>query len=159
MDKFNLSRKTIVSWTCAAGFGLSMLFTTRAGLFWIDIVDHFVNHYGLLTVGLIEAVVIGWLYGTDMLKIHIHNQGNKSDGRMLAFRWKIVNVWGICIRYITPLALGIAIINSLITEFSKPYEGYPVSGILILGVGCLLVTHITAVFIAGRPWKSPPRQT
>jgi NSS family neurotransmitter:Na+ symporter len=153
MDKFDISRKTIVSWVCAAGFCLSMMFTTHAGLFWIDIVDHFINHYGLLTVGLIEAVVVGWFYGTDMLKIHIHNQGDKSDGRMLAFRWKIVNAWGVCIRYITPLALGIAIINSLITEFSKPYEGYPVSGILILGVGCLVLTHIAAVAVARMRWK------
>jgi len=67
----------------------------------------------------------------------------------------ILWVWGGCIRYVTPVALGIAIINSLITEFSTPYEGYPVSGILILGVGWLLVTHIAALVLAARPWKRP----
>ena len=153
MDKFTFNRKTIVTLVCVFGFAESILFTTHAGLFWLDIVDHFINHYGLLTVGICEAVIIGWLYTTDTLKIHIYNQGDTSDGKILTFRWKIVNAWGFCIRYITPAALGIAIIHSLITDLSAPYEGYPVSALLILGVGCLLVTHLAAVVVAGMGWK------
>ena len=63
-----------------------------------------------------------------------------------------------CIRFITPVALGIAIIHSLIGEFKEPYEGYPISGILILGVGWLLVTHIFAFGLSGLPWRNPPSE-
>ena len=45
-------------------------------------------------------------------------------------------------------ALGIALINSLIIEFYEAYEGYP-----HLGVGWLLITHIAAQVLAGRPWE------
>jgi NSS family neurotransmitter:Na+ symporter len=152
-DKFSLPRNKMVTWLCIFGFAESILFTTNAGLYWLDIVDHFINHYGLISVGILEAVIVGWLYKTDTLKAHILRQLGESGSRHRTVSRAILQVWVICIRYITPTALGIAIINSLITEFSKPYEGYPVSGIIILGVGWLLVTHIAAIFVSGLPWK------
>jgi NSS family neurotransmitter:Na+ symporter len=64
----------------------------------------------------------------------------------------VLQLWKYCIKFITPVALGIALINSLMQEFAKPYEGYPLSGIIILGVGWLIVTHIVAFGISGLPW-------
>jgi NSS family neurotransmitter:Na+ symporter len=154
-DKFGLARNKMVTLLCIFGFAESILFTTHAGLFWLDIVDHFINHYGLLTVGIIEAVIIGWLYKTDTLKAHIMTQLGEAGKKHKAFSRVVLTIWVYCIRYITPLALGVAIINSLITEFSAPYEGYPVSGIIILGVGWLIVTHAAAVILSGLSWKKP----
>jgi len=155
-DKFGLRRNKMITLLCVFGFAESILFTTNAGLFWLDIVDHFINHYGLISVGILEAVVVGWLYRTDTLKTHIIRNMGASGTRHRAFSKTIVNVWVFCIRYITPTALIIAIINSLITEFSSPYEGYPVSGIIILGVGWLLVTHVAAIVVSGLSWKNSP---
>ncbi len=152
-DKFGLPRNKMITWLCTFGFAESILFTTDAGLYWLDIVDHFINHYGLISVGILEAVIVGWLYKTDTLKAHIMKQLGGSGTRRRVISRAILQIWVICIRYITPTALGIAIINSLIIEFSKPYEGYPVSGIIILGVGWLLVTHIAAVVVSGLAWK------
>jgi NSS family neurotransmitter:Na+ symporter len=58
-----------------------------------------------------------------------------------------------CIRLVTSVELGIASIHSLIRELSEPYEGYPISGVLVLGVGWLILTHIFAFGVSGLPWR------
>jgi NSS family neurotransmitter:Na+ symporter len=58
-----------------------------------------------------------------------------------------------CIRFVTPVALGIAIVHSLVLELSTPYSGYPISGVIVLGVGWLLITHIVAFGLSGLPWR------
>ncbi len=68
------------------------------------------------------------------------------------FNYVVLQLWMYCIRFVTPVALGIAIINSLVQEFVEPYEGYPISGILFLGVGWILVTHVVAFGFSGLPW-------
>ncbi len=157
MDKFGLSRKPIITTSSIIGFMISLVFTTHAGLYWLDIVDHFLNHYGLLTVGVIEAFIIGWLYRTEKLKSHIVSQLGLSGVGHKIFRYIVLQAWKYCIKFITPVALSIAIINSLMSEFSKPYSGYPISGILILGVGWLLVTHMLAFGFSGLPWRTPDK--
>ena len=131
----------------------SLLFTTNAGLLWLDIVDHFLNQYGLITVGILEAMVVGWLYRTDRLKAHIVANLGLTGTRHKVFNYVVLQIWMYCIRFITPVALGIAIVHSLVREFATPYEGYPISGILVLGVGWLLITHIVAFELSGLPWR------
>ena len=153
IDKFDLPRRSIITTICTIGFLGSLLFSTHAGLFWLDIVDHFLNHFGLVTVGILEALVIGWLYKTHRLKNHIVENLGLSGSRHRIFKYIILQIWMYCIRFITPLALGLALVYSLIEEFKNPYGGYPISGIVILGVGWLLITHVFAFGISGLPGK------
>ncbi len=157
-DKFSFGRKKIVTTICVIGFVGSLLFTTNVGLFWLDIVDHFLNHYGLVVVGIVEALVVGWLYRTDLLKAHIVANLGLSGTHHKVFNYVVLQLWMYCIRFITPVALGIAIVHSLIREFREPYEGYPISGVIILGVGWLLVTHIFAFGLSGLPWREQPSE-
>jgi len=138
------------------GFLGSLLFTTNVGSLWLDIVDHFLNQYGLITVGIVEALVVGWLYRTDKLKAHIVNNLGLSGRKHKIFDYVVLQLWMYCIRFITPVALGIAIVHSLIREFAVPYSDYPISGIIFLGVGWLLVTHIFAFGLSGLPWRKEP---
>lgn len=158
LDKFALPRKKVITTICVLGFFGSLLFTTNAGLLWLDIVDHFLNQYGLITVGIVEAFVVGWLYRTDKLKAHIVSNLGLSGTRHKIFDYVVLQLWMYCIRFITPVALGVAIVHSLIQEFATPYEGYPVSGVIILGVGWLLVTHIFAFGLSGLPWRGQSAQ-
>jgi len=159
LDKFAVSRRRVITGVCVVGFLGSLLFTTNVGLFWLDIVDHFLNQYGLITVGILEALVVGWLYRTDLLKAHIVANLGLSGTRHKVFNYVVLQLWMYCIRFVTPVALGIAIIHSLIREFATPYEGYPISGVLVLGVGWLLVTHIFAFGLSGLPWRGEPAKT
>lgn len=156
LDKFSLSRKKVITTICALGFLGSLLFTTNVGSLWLDIVDHFLNQYGLITVGIVEALVVGWLYRTDKLKAHIVNNLGLSGRKHKIFDYVVLQLWMYCIRFITPVALGIAIVHSLIREFAVPYSDYPISGIIFLGVGWLLVTHIFAFGLSGLPWRKEP---
>lgn len=158
-DKFSCRRKRIVTVICAVGFTGSLLFTSNVGLFWLDIVDHFLNHYGLIVVGIVEALVVGWLYRTDWLKAHIVANLGLSGTRHKVFNYVVLQLWMYCIRFITPVALGIAIVHSLIRELATPYADYPISAIIILGVGWLLVTHIFAFGLSGLPWRGGPPES
>jgi neurotransmitter:Na+ symporter, NSS family len=155
IDKFDAPRKRVVTILCILGFFGSLAFTTRAGIYWLDIVDHFLNHFGLLSVGIIEAFIIGWLYRTDRMKNHIADNLGFEGTKHKFFKYVVLQVWAYCIKFITPLALGLALASSLIEEFKKPYGGYPVSGLIILGVGWLLVTHFFAFGVSGLPWRKP----
>lgn len=158
-DKFAFGRKHIVTTICGIGFVGSLLFTTNVGLFWLDIVDHFLNHYGLIVVGIVEALVVGWLYRTDRLKAHIVANLGLSGARHKVFNYVVLQLWMYCIRFVTPVALGIAIVHSLIRELATPYANYPISGVIVLGVGWLLVTHIFAFGLSGLPWRGGPPET
>jgi neurotransmitter:Na+ symporter, NSS family len=155
IDKFDVSRRRIVTILCIIGFFGSLLFVTRAGFFWLDIVDHFLNHFGLLTVGVLEAFIIGWLYRTENLKNHIADSLGFEGNRHRLFKYVVLQVWAYCIKFVTPLALGLALVYSLIEELKKPYGGYPVSGLIVLGVGWLLLTHFLAFGVSGLPWRKP----
>ncbi|MFC1765924.1 sodium-dependent transporter, partial [Planctomycetota bacterium] len=151
-DKFAVSRKKVITFVCVVGFFGSLMFTTNAGLYWLDIVDHFLNQYGLIVVGIIEALIVGWLYRTDLLKTHIVSNLGLSGTHHKIFNYVVLQMWMYCVRFITPVALGIAIANSLVQELREPYEGYPISGVIILGVGWVLATHIVAFGFSGLPW-------
>ncbi|UCD50884.1 MAG: sodium-dependent transporter [Phycisphaerales bacterium] len=155
-DKFGFGRRKVVTAICLVGFAGSFLFTTNVGLFWLDIVDHFLNHYGLIVVGIVEALVVGWLYKTHRLKAHIVANLGLSGTRHKVFNYVVLQLWMYCIRFITPVALGIAIVHSLIGELATPYAGYPISGVIVLGVGWLLVTHVFAFGLSGLPWRGHP---
>ena len=157
LDKFAVSRRKVITAICVVGFFGSLLFTTNVGMLWLDIVDHFLNQYGLITVGIVEALVVGWLYRTQSLKAHIVANLGLSGTRHKLFNYVILQLWMYCIRFVTPVALGIAIIHSLIGEFGTPYSDFPISGVLILGVGWLLVTHIFAFGLSGLPWRTEPQ--
>lgn len=132
----------------------SLLFTSHAGLYWLDIVDHFLNQYGLVTVGILEALIIGWLFKTRQLKDHIAENLGLSGNRHRIFKYVVLQLWNYCIKFVTPVALGFALIyNLVVVEIKKPYGDYPVSGIIILGVGWLLITHVVAFGLSGLPWK------
>ena len=34
--------------------------TTRAGIYWVDLIDHFVPLFSLFTIGLIELICVAW---------------------------------------------------------------------------------------------------
>lgn len=153
IDKFGVKRGKTVTIICLIGFLGSVIFTSKSGLYILDITDHFLNSYGLITVGILEAFIVGWLYKTDRLKTHIVNNLGLDGKKHKIMKYIILQLWMYSIKFISPIALGIALVQSLINEFSKPYGGYPINAIIIFGVGWLLLTHIIAFELSGLPWK------
>jgi len=46
-------------------FLVSTLYTFDTGLYWFDIVDHWINDYCLLSVGFAECIAAGWIYKSE----------------------------------------------------------------------------------------------
>ena len=143
VDKFGINRKPLVTLICVIGFLGSIIFTTQAGLIWLDIVDHFLTHYGLVVVGIAECLVVGWLFRTETLRKHINKISSIKIGV-----W-----WDYLIKVFVPLVLGVILIGDLYIELKNPYEGYSWTALILIGWNWLLLTLVAAFFIAMRPWK------
>ncbi|MFH1415485.1 MAG: sodium-dependent transporter, partial [Elusimicrobiota bacterium] len=143
MDKFHYSRSIVVSVSCILGFFFSIIFTTGAGLYWLDIADHFITSYGLVIVGLLECLVIGWYLKAEKMREHINKVSSVKLGK-----W-----WEYSIKIITPAILVIILISSIFQEFSAPYEGYPVKWLILIGRDWLLFTLIAAIIITSYEWR------
>ncbi|HKJ89464.1 MAG TPA: hypothetical protein VKA48_13305, partial [Gammaproteobacteria bacterium] len=75
-DKYEVNRTKVVGTLCTLGFLLGVVFTTGAGISWLDILDHFMTSYGLVVVGLLEALIVGWVFGGERLGAHIEGAGS-----------------------------------------------------------------------------------
>ena len=141
-DKFDFPRKVVVSWICGVSFLGSLIYTTHAGLFILDIVDHFVNQFGLVTAGLLEAIVIGWFLKASVLRKHINDVSDSSVGRS----------WEFFVRYLIPGILLVIIISNVFVEFEKPYGGYDVISLVILGSISIFGTILVALALSKPEW-------
>jgi NSS family neurotransmitter:Na+ symporter len=149
VDKFGAKREKTVTICCVIGFLGSIVFTTKGGLFWLDIVDHFLTHYGLVVVGVIECVLVGWLFNLKILQDHINRVSSIKLGAG----------WSFLIRFFIPAVLGIILAGDIYNELQKPYEGYSWSAIIGIGVAWICLSLTAAFILATRPWKTAHRET
>jgi NSS family neurotransmitter:Na+ symporter len=144
VDKFALNRKKVVTLICTLGFIGSIVFTTQAGLLWLDIVDHFLTHYGLVVVGIFECIIVAWLFKLKILRNHVNKISTLKLGP-----W-----WDFLIKYFVPLVLGVILIGDIYNELRQPYGGYSWLSIIIIGRDWVLLTLVAAFWMALRPWKT-----
>ena len=118
IDKLKISRNkalTYVGVPCMIGsllFALPMIIDKgltgdgTLGLTLLDITDHWVFNYSLLTVGFFEVLMIGWLFGADKLRSAINQYAKIKLGT-----WFVI-----LIKYILPVLLLVVIVTSLLAE-------------------------------------------
>ncbi|HIH74745.1 MAG TPA: sodium-dependent transporter [Methanosarcina sp.] len=134
MDKFEMKRSRAVDITIGLELLFSLVYATRAGIYWLDIIDHFINTYGVILVGILEAIAIGWIYGADRIREWVNTYSGIRAGA-----W-----WDVCIKIITPAVLLYIIYKETLSNLSVPYEGYD-SAALLVGAG-VIVLGITISF-------------
>lgn len=144
VDKFGLNRKMLVTVVCILGFFGSIIFTTQAGLLWLDIVDHFLTHYGLVVVGIAECILVGWFFRLRTLRDHINEVSTIRLGS-----W-----WEILIKYFIPLALAVILSGDLYNEISQPYGGYSWASLILIGRDWVILTMIVAFILTAMPWRT-----
>nr|WP_303736784.1 sodium-dependent transporter [Methanobrevibacter millerae] len=76
LHKFNWSRKKTVSVLSIIGCMLSLVFTTGCGSYLVEIVDSFINAFGIIILIAIQCIVFAWFYDIDSL-IPVLNENNK----------------------------------------------------------------------------------
>ena len=143
-DKFGYSRTKSTTLVALISFILGIPFATSAGLFWLDIIDHFIMSYVITTVAIVECLAVGWILGT---KIFIHEINKNAE-------IKIGPIFSFMIKFFTPFILGIIMVMALVEEIKKPYEGYSLSAILILGIGTVFSLLLGSIFLANLKTKN-----
>ena len=141
-DKFDWSRGRVVTAVCAFGFLGSLVFTTRGGLYLLDIADHFITNYGLVTGGLLECLIIGWILKASVLRKHVSRLGTV-----------IPPLWDILVKFITPAILIYLLYLSLTGDLAENYSGYPTDQLILYGVGWMLVCFVVALALTFVRWK------
>lgn len=83
-------------------------------MLWLDIVDHFITHYGLVPVGILECLIIGWAFDLPLLRQHINQ----------IFTVKLGAGWSFLIRIFVSFMLVIIFLGDIYSELQKPYGDY-----------------------------------
>ncbi|MCP4650015.1 MAG: sodium-dependent transporter [PVC group bacterium] len=148
IDKFHYSRKIVVSVLSVLGFLGGIIFTTRAGLYWLDIADHFITHYGIIIAAIFECIVIGWVFKAEKLREHINHYST----------WKLKKWWwDVSVKIIAPVVLTGILTSSLLEEISKPYGDYSRLATIVIGRDWLIFTLFFAIIVAVHEWKVEPK--
>jgi NSS family neurotransmitter:Na+ symporter len=115
-DKFGMKLKRATLLVCILSFLVGILFTTRGGLYWLDIIDRAVSFYGLLITGAIASIVVGWVFPAEKLREHINGTSDIKVGRWFNFFLKFVVPIG---------ALFVVIYGGFAKDLPAKYGGYP----------------------------------
>jgi NSS family neurotransmitter:Na+ symporter len=137
-DKFGWSHKKANLTVCAPAFCIGLVFASGAGLYWLDIIDYFMNFFGLSSLCLIECIVIGWIFKTKNVMAHV----NSNPGL------KIGKIWETMIKFIAPMILIVLIASEAIDRFKAPYSGYPRSAELIGAAVMFILIPLAAFFLS-----------
>lgn len=143
VDKFGWNKEKTTLWLCVIGCLASLIFATRAGLYWLDIVDHFVNDFNLIAIGFVECLALGWMFGAKKLRGYLNENTDFKYGV-----W-----WDIAIKYICPVIFLFISITYLITNLQTPYSGYPLSHLVAGGWGVVVLTIVVGVVMSFIPGK------
>lgn len=151
-DKWELNKKKVTRWVVLVGFIISFLYATKAGLHWLDIVDRYVNNFGIISVAFFEAIVVGWVYSAQKVRDYVNPISDIKLGS-----W-----YNVMLKYISPLVLLIILVTNIIEEVKDAingtlYGGYPMWSIAIGGWAVTIVVVIVS-FILGRTKSSAEKR-
>ena len=108
-DKFHLNPKKVTRWACVISAVISLLYATRAGVAWLDIVDNWTNQINLIVIGILECIAVGWCFQIDKVWQQINRNTKK---------FKMPRIWiRLAIRYIAPATLLILFVWNLYVLF------------------------------------------
>ncbi|MCK5635872.1 MAG: sodium-dependent transporter [Thermoplasmatales archaeon] len=137
-QKWKISKAKATAIMCTLGFFVSLLFATGGGVHLLEILDHFVTNFGLVSIGLLECIMFGWLLGVYKLRKH----ANETSDIMLG-RW-----WEILIKYIIPLILIILLIAAVIKNLiDNPYPDFPSWIVILAGIAPLLIITVLSFIL------------
>jgi neurotransmitter:Na+ symporter, NSS family len=124
-----------------------LLFATNGGLYFLDVVDYFINNFGVVTAGLVEVVLIAWFFkGLRGLQSHANAI---SDLRVGAW-------WKICLTFVTPIVLGYMMFDNIRQNLKENYEGYPTDLIMYGGLLVVVVSIVGGILLSLKGWKINP---
>lgn len=133
----NGSRRTLGPMLCAIGFLGGLLFTTHGGLYWLDIVDHWVEKYAIASLVLLECLLFAWLAPIEQI-------GQRIKASWAAFP---IEQWKFVLRFVVPLVLVTVFGGRVVEEGSTKYQTYPDEILWIAGWGVFFGVIVVSVIL------------
>ena len=152
-DKFNLGRVASTVVVLLPLGAISLLFMpTSTGLYVLDILDNFVNIFGILLGGVVAIVIVTYVVGAlPTMAAHLSRYSS------IKVRW----TWMIMIGVVTPAVLIFSLYDSVFNPQSglayHVYGDYPEWLVNIFGWGMSAGILILAIFISLLPWSKNSR--
>jgi len=142
VDKTGWRRDIVLPGISIIGLFCGLFFVTRGGLNWLGTIDGFANGtWGIAFMGLLECLVLGWLWRIGILRRHANS---RSD-------WNLGKWWDYLIRLVIPVFLGTLffwqLFDDLTTEggfLRNPQGQWIISN--CVGLGVILAVPVVAVF-------------
>ncbi|XP_020371536.1 sodium- and chloride-dependent neutral and basic amino acid transporter B(0+)-like [Rhincodon typus] len=107
-------RAFVTSGVCLLFFFLGLVCVTQAGIYWINLIDHFCAGWGILVAAIAELAGISWIYGVNRFIKDIEMMIGEKN--WLFWLW-----WRACWFFITPCLLMAILIWSLVTFVPPTY--------------------------------------
>ena len=144
IDKFSLSRQKTVLIVGTMAVLISVFYTTRGGIYLLDVVDNFINSFAILPGAVVEIILVLWVF--KQINV-LRNEAN------LYSQIKLGNLWKICLGIITPIALIIILATSFVANMKTVYGGYSEAFVATFGWGMVAALPVIAFLLSRIPWK------
>ena len=119
-------------------------FSTTSGIYVLDILDHFINQFGILLVAVVSMLVVSWgLRALPLLADHLNHNGSVHIGT-----W-----WRVLVSIVAPATLAYILIDGLLTDIDEPYGGYPQWMLLTFGWGMAAAALVIGFLASSVPWR------
>jgi len=110
IDKTGWRRDIVLPLMSLVGLLFGLVYTTRGGLDWLGTIDGFINGtWGIAFLGLLECLVLGWLWRIEILRQHANI---RSD-------WMLGRWWDYLIRLLIPMILGTLFFWQLLDDMTN----------------------------------------
>ncbi len=144
VDKTGWRRSIVLPVMSAVGLVFGLVYITKGGLNWLETIDGFVNGTrGIALLGMLECMVLGWLWRIGILRRHANS---RSD-------WKLGKWWDYMVRLVIPILLGTLFFWQLFDDINNE-NGFlrtPQGGWILqncIGVGVLVLAPVIAVVLS-----------
>jgi len=143
-DKWRIPIGKLALGFVLVAFPVSLIFITKGGFYWFDIVDKYICDFGLVVAGLMQCFAVGYLYNIKEFRVYMNSISEVRLG----------NWWIVSLRYVTPAVLLTILVINLYNEIVATYSGYPRWATIVGGWGTLLILLVLGYIL----WKKPGRQ-
>lgn len=136
VGKFGISRNKAANIIIGTLTILSLLITTQSGLYILDIIDHFVNNIAWVFAGLIEVVVVVFVF-RKLREINQHANDRSSI--------RIPHALQLTFLSITAVLLAYFLFQGLSKTITEGYGGYGSPLLFFYGWGVMLVFIVGSI--------------
>ena len=139
-DKFHIKPKKCTIVICLIAAAISLIYATRAGLAWLDIVDNWTNQINLILIGVLECIVVGWVFDPDKVLKQINRNTKRFHMPRFWFRTSV--------KYLSPIFLMILFVWNMYNLFIEKggHYGYPLWAEILAG-WCVSIAVFASGFI------------